>query len=60
VKEIALSDGTLEHEDTGEGRVLVLLHGLVMDGSLWDATAANLSADHHCVVPTLPAGLHPC
>jgi pimeloyl-ACP methyl ester carboxylesterase len=59
VKEIALSAGTVEYEDTGgSGPVLVLLHGLMMDSSLWDRPIAELSADHRCIAPTLPLGAH--
>jgi pimeloyl-ACP methyl ester carboxylesterase len=57
--EIELSAGTIEYLDTGgEGPVLVLLHGLMMDASLWDGPIAELSADHRCVAPTLPLGAH--
>jgi len=38
--------------------VLVLLHGLMMDASLWDGVIADLSGDHRCVAPTLPLGAH--
>jgi pimeloyl-ACP methyl ester carboxylesterase len=55
---VELSAGTIEYTDTGHGPTLVLLHGLLMDGSLWDAVVAELSADHRCVVPTLPLGAH--
>jgi pimeloyl-ACP methyl ester carboxylesterase len=59
MREIQLSAGTIEYEDTGgDGPVLVLLHGLMMDASLWDAVIADLSADHRCVAPTLPLGAH--
>src|SRR5215469_11175267 len=59
MSEIELSAGTIEYEDTGgHGPVLVLLHGLMMDSSLWDQAVADLSADHRCVVPTLPLGAH--
>jgi pimeloyl-ACP methyl ester carboxylesterase len=59
MNEIELSAGTIEYEDTGgDGPVLVLLHGLMMDSSLWDEPVAQLSADHRCVVPTLPLGAH--
>jgi pimeloyl-ACP methyl ester carboxylesterase len=58
VSEIELSAGTIEYQDVGRGPTLVLLHGFLMDGSLWDETVAELSADHRCVVPTLPLGAH--
>jgi pimeloyl-ACP methyl ester carboxylesterase len=57
--ELELSAGTIEYEDTGgDGPHLVLLHGLVMDGSLWRKVVAELRADFRCVVPTLPLGSH--
>jgi pimeloyl-ACP methyl ester carboxylesterase len=55
---IELSAGTIEYQDRGEGPVLVLLHGLLMDSSLWDGPIAELSAGHRCVAPTLPLGAH--
>ncbi|WP_327001663.1 alpha/beta hydrolase [Dactylosporangium sp. NBC_01737] len=55
---IELSAGTIDHQDTGgTGPVVLLLHGLLMDGSLWDAVLPGL-AGHRCVVPTLPLGAH--
>ena len=56
--EIELSAGTVEYQDTGDGPAVVLLHGLMMDASLWDGPIADLSADHRCVAPTLPLGAH--
>jgi pimeloyl-ACP methyl ester carboxylesterase len=57
--EIILSTGPIDYTDTGgAGPTVVLLHGLLMDGSLWDDPVAALSADHRCVVPTLPLGAH--
>ncbi len=57
--EVELSAGTVEYEDTGgNGPVLVLLHGVGMDGSLWRNVVADLRPDHRCVVPTLPLGGH--
>jgi len=59
MKEIQLSAGTIEYQDTGgDGPVLVLLHGLMMDATLWDDVIARLSASHRCVAPTLPLGAH--
>jgi len=54
-----LSAGTIEYEDTGgPGPVMVFVHGLIMDGSLWRHVVADLRRDHRCVLPTLPLGAH--
>jgi len=59
MRDVELSAGTIEYVDTGgEGPVLVLLHGLMMDASLWDEVIAGLSADYRCIAPTLPLGAH--
>ncbi|WP_329223557.1 alpha/beta hydrolase [Streptomyces sp. NBC_01485] len=56
---IDLSAGTVEYQDTGgEGPVVVLLHGVAMDGSLWRNVVAPLRSEFRCVVPTLPLGGH--
>ncbi|MGW2473259.1 alpha/beta fold hydrolase [Streptomyces sp. NPDC001665] len=57
--EVDLSAGTVEYLDTGgEGSVVVLLHGVAMDGSLWRNVVEPLRSDFRCVVPTLPLGGH--
>ena len=57
--DVKLLAGTIEYEDTGgDGPVVVLLHGVSMDGSLWRHVVAALHDDHRCVVPTLPLGGH--
>jgi pimeloyl-ACP methyl ester carboxylesterase len=59
VSEVVLTAGTIDCEDTGGGGpVLVFLHGVVMDGSVWDPLVADLRRDYRCVVPTLPLGAH--
>ena len=57
--QIDLSAGTIEYEDTGgDGPAVVMLHGLMMDASLWDDVIADLESDYRCVAPTLPLGAH--
>jgi pimeloyl-ACP methyl ester carboxylesterase len=59
MNEIELSAGTIEYTDSGgDGPTLVLVHGLLMDASLWDEVVAALSTDHRCLVPILPLGAH--
>ncbi len=54
-----LSAGSIDYDDTGgDGPVVVLLHGVTMDGTLWRHVVRDLRADHRCVVPTLPLGAH--
>ena len=57
--EIALPAGTIEYGDTGGGGpVLVLLHGVTIDGSVWRNVVADLRDDYRCITPTLPLGAH--
>lgn len=59
MNEIELSGGRIEYADTGgDGPVLVLLHGLLMDASLWDDVVARLTPGHRCLAPVLPLGAH--
>jgi pimeloyl-ACP methyl ester carboxylesterase len=57
--EVELSAGTVEYEDTGgDGPVLVLLHGLTIDSSVWHDVVGELGPGYRCVMPTLPLGAH--
>src|SRR5260221_6786417 len=59
MQEIELSAGIIEYEDTGgSGPIGVLLHGLVMDGSVWRHVVQELREGHRCIVPTMPLGSH--
>jgi pimeloyl-ACP methyl ester carboxylesterase len=58
-RQIELSAGTVDYVDSGgDGPVVVMLHGLMMDASLWDDVIAELESDHRCIAPTLPLGAH--
>ncbi|WP_042405863.1 alpha/beta fold hydrolase [Streptacidiphilus carbonis] len=57
--ELELSAGTISYQDSGgDGPTVVLLHGMLMDASLWEGPVADLAADHRCLLPTLPFGAH--
>jgi pimeloyl-ACP methyl ester carboxylesterase len=59
MRTIESSAGTIEYADTGgPSPVVVLLHGLLMDESLWAEVIDDLSSDHRCITPTLPLGAH--
>jgi pimeloyl-ACP methyl ester carboxylesterase len=59
MSQVELSAGIIEYEDTGGGDpVVVLLHGLAMDGSVWRHVVGDLREGHRCIVPTLPLGSH--
>ena len=54
-----LSMGDVEYGDTGgAGPTVVLLHGLLMDGTVWNPVVARLDRALRCITPTLPLGAH--
>ena len=56
---IELPSGTIEYDDTGgSGRTVVLCHGLLMDGSVWDRLMPHLDGGLRVVRPVLPLGAH--
>lgn len=59
MESVELSVGIIEYEDSGgDGPVIVLVGGLLMDATLWHAVVARLAPTHRCVVPVLPLGGH--
>lgn len=38
--------------------MIVFVHGLLMNGTVWDTTVAHLRGRYRCVVPDLPLGAH--
>lgn len=57
--EVELSAGVIEYTDTaGDGPVVVLCHGLLMDGTVWRKVVPELRERYRCILPTLPLGSH--
>ena len=53
-----LAAGPVAYRDLGEGDPIVFVHGLLVDGRLWEGAAAELSRTHRCIVPDWPMGSH--
>lgn len=62
--EVQLPAGTIEYDDSGPppghpgAPVVVLLHGLLMDRTVWRNVAPGLAAQARVIAPTLPLGAH--
>ncbi|MXV89801.1 MAG: alpha/beta hydrolase [Acidimicrobiia bacterium] len=52
------ASGLMYSDSGGDGPVVVLLHGVLMGGSLWDTVVEGLGDRYRCVVPELPFGAH--
>jgi pimeloyl-ACP methyl ester carboxylesterase len=57
-EEVQLPQGTIRYRELGEGEPIVFVHGFLVDGRLWTATAEALSATHRCILPDWPMGSH--
>jgi pimeloyl-ACP methyl ester carboxylesterase len=56
--EIQLSQGTVQYRDEGSGPSVVLIHGLLVNGRVWERVVPALAPDARCIVPDLPLGSH--
>lgn len=56
--QVQLSQGTVHYSDTGAGPVVVLVHGLLVNGTLWAQLQPLLARSSRVVVPDLPLGSH--
>jgi pimeloyl-ACP methyl ester carboxylesterase len=56
---VSLSAGQIAYSDTGgSASPLVLMHGLAMDGRVWDDVVGRLDGTARIVRPTMPFGSH--
>src|SRR4051794_5502094 len=56
---LQLSQGPVRVRTTGDdGPPIVFIHGLLVDGRLWDDVVTPLSEHARCFVPDLPLGAH--
>jgi pimeloyl-ACP methyl ester carboxylesterase len=54
---VELAQGTLRYRDEGEGRPLVFIHGILVNGLLWRRVTPRLDGFRR-IVPDLPLGSH--
>ncbi|MGC5028036.1 alpha/beta fold hydrolase [Tsukamurella sp. DT100] len=57
--EVSVPAGRVHYEEFGDGPPVVLLHGLLMDHTVWDALLPLLPEGHRYLLPDLPLGAHP-
>lgn len=57
-REVELSQGRIRYREVGTGEPIVFVHGLLVDGTLWDEMAPKLADRFRCILPDLPLGSH--
>lgn len=55
---VELAQGPIRYRDAGSGEPIVFVHGLLVDGRLWDGPAGRLSEGFRCLLPDWPMGSH--
>ncbi|WP_282780845.1 MULTISPECIES: alpha/beta hydrolase [unclassified Nocardia] len=56
---VDIAAGRIHYVERGEGPPVVLLHGLLMNHTIWDRVLDRLPAGFRYVLPDLPLGAHP-
>jgi pimeloyl-ACP methyl ester carboxylesterase len=56
--EVRLGGGVIRYCEAGTGPVLLFVHGILANGTLWRDVVARLSGRFRCIVPDLPLGGH--
>ncbi|WP_040798404.1 alpha/beta fold hydrolase [Nocardia higoensis] len=56
---VDLTAGRMHYVDRGSGPAVVLLHGLLMNHTVWDEVIDRLPAGFRYLLPDLPLGAHP-
>ena len=55
---VEIPQGHVAYRDLGSGEPIVFVHGLLVDGRLWDGVAERLAPSHRCLVVDWPMGSH--
>lgn len=57
-KAVPLPQGRVTYRDVGAGPPIIFVHGLFLNGTIWDKTIERLTSHRRCIVPELPLGAH--
>lgn len=57
-KQVTTSAGPVSYRETGTGKPVVFIHGLLVNGHLWDPAASQLGPGIRAIVPDWPMGSH--
>ena len=55
---VEIPQGQISYRDLGSGEPILFVHGLLVDGRLWDGVAERLTPNHRCLVVDWPMGSH--
>ncbi|MFB4305985.1 alpha/beta fold hydrolase [Actinomadura sp. GTD37] len=58
MKSVEVPAGVIEYDETGDGPPVVLLHGLMLDHTIWDRVLPLLPNGRRYIRPVLPLGSH--
>jgi pimeloyl-ACP methyl ester carboxylesterase len=58
-KQVDLTQGPVRYRERGQGRPVVFIHGLLVNGDLWRKVVPTVAeAGYRCITPDLPLGAH--
>lgn len=57
-KHVELPAGTIRYREWGSGEPIVFVHGLLVNGTLWQRLVPLLAPHFRCIVPDWPLGAH--
>jgi len=55
---VQVAGNEIQYGDTGSGTPIVFVHGLFLNGAVWDEVVARLADRFRCITPDLPLGGH--
>ncbi len=57
-QEVRLASGTIRYRERGNGRPLLFVHGVLVNGGLWRKVVPSLAEHYRCIAPDWPLGAH--